>query len=67
LYSNRNMRVKRENTIAVVVDIQSRLFPIIHDHDTVLKNNRILISGLKVLKIPVVVTQQYTKGLGGIC
>jgi nicotinamidase-related amidase len=59
------MRIKKENSIAVVVDIQSRLFPIIHDHDTILKNNRILISGLKALKVPIVVTQQYTKGLGG--
>jgi nicotinamidase-related amidase len=59
------MRIKKENTIGVVVDIQSRLYPIIHDHESLTHNTRILISGLKALKVPIVVTQQYTKGLGG--
>jgi nicotinamidase-related amidase len=59
------MRIKKENTIGVVVDIQSRLYPIIHDHESLTHNTRILISGLKALKAPIVVTQQYTKGLGG--
>jgi hypothetical protein len=58
------MRIKKENTIGVVIDIQSRLYPLIHDHETVTKNNRILIKGLQVMNIPLVVTQQYTKGLG---
>lgn len=58
------MRINKENAIGVVIDIQSRLYPFIHDHDTLTRNNRILIEGLKVLNIPVVVTQQYTKGLG---
>lgn len=58
------MRIKRENTIAVVIDIQERLYPFIHDHEALTLNNNILIRGLKALKIPIVVTQQYTKGLG---
>jgi len=58
------MRIKKENTIGVVVDIQSRLYPYIQDHDGLTKNNRILIQGLRILNIPIVVTQQYTKGLG---
>lgn len=58
------MRIKKENTIGVVIDIQSRLYPFIQDADTLTKNNTILIRGLRVLNIPIVVTQQYTKGLG---
>ncbi|RLD81063.1 MAG: hydrolase [Bacteroidetes bacterium] len=58
------MRIKKENTIGVVIDIQSRLYPVIQDADTLTKNNTILIKGLRVLHIPIVVTQQYTKGLG---
>ena len=58
------MRIKKENTIGVVVDIQSRLYPYIHENEKLTRNNRILIQGLVILKIPVVVTQQYTKGLG---
>ena len=58
------MRIKKENTIGVVIDIQSRLYPYIGDNEQITRNNRILIQGLKILKVPIVVTQQYTKGLG---
>ena len=58
------MRIKKENSIGVVIDIQSRLYPIIQGNEEITRNNRILIRGLQVLNIPIVVTQQYTKGLG---
>lgn len=58
------MRIKKENSISVVIDIQSRLYPFIKDHETLTRNNQILIKGLKILEIPIIVTQQYTKGLG---
>jgi len=58
------MRIKKENTIGVVIDIQSRLYPFIQDYEEITRNNRILLQGLRVLGVPIVVTQQYTKGLG---
>jgi nicotinamidase-related amidase len=58
------MRIKKENTIGVVIDIQSRLYPFIQDHELLTGKNKILIEGLRILKIPIVVTQQYTQGLG---
>ena len=58
------MRITKENTVGLVVDIQERLFPHIHEHDTLAKNCAILIGGLQALDLPVVVAQQYTKGLG---
>jgi nicotinamidase-related amidase len=58
------MRILREETAAVIVDIQERLLPHIHEGDIMLKNCLRLIDGLKTLSIPVIITQQYTKGLG---
>jgi hypothetical protein len=58
------MRIKKENTIGVVIDIQSRLYPFIKDNEIITRNNSILLQGLKILKVPIVVTQQYTQGLG---
>lgn len=58
------MRIKKEETIAVIVDVQERLFPVIHNHDQLSKNIQILIEGLKILEIPIKVTEQYKKGLG---
>jgi len=58
------MRVQRENTAGLVIDIQERLFPHIHEHEAVARNTGILVEGLKILGVPVLVTQQYTRGLG---
>jgi len=43
------MRILREDTAAVVVDIQERLLPHIHEGDIMLKNCLRLIEGLKIL------------------
>ena len=58
------MRITKENTIGLIIDIQERLLPAMFEKETLLKNNQILISGLNELGIQLVVTQQYTKGLG---
>lgn len=58
------MRITRENTTGLVIDIQDRLFPVMWEKEKFLKNCQILIQGMNELGIPMVVTQQYTKGLG---
>ena len=58
------MRILKENTVGLVVDIQERLFPHIHEHEQLKKNTEILVEGLKALGIPMIVTEQYKKGLG---
>ena len=59
-----NMRVQKENTAGLVIDIQERLYPHIHEHEAIARNTGILVKGMKVLGVPVLVTQQYTRGLG---
>jgi nicotinamidase-related amidase len=58
------MRIIREESIGLIIDIQERLFPFIHENELVLKNTSTLIKGLQAVGIPILVTQQYTKGLG---
>lgn len=58
------MRILRDKTAALVIDFQHVLFPHIHDHELLLKNVPILLKGLKILNIPMFVTEQYVKGLG---
>ena len=50
--------------MAVMIDIQERLFPHMIEKDRLEKNSIKLIRGLKTLKVPILFTQQYTKGLG---
>ncbi|MDD3172957.1 MAG: isochorismatase family protein [Herbinix sp.] len=58
------MRILAEDTLALVIDFQERLVPVINNKDELLHNTEILIKGLKALQIPMLVTQQYTKGIG---
>lgn len=58
------MRIEKEHTACLVIDIQERLFPAMAAQEEFLKNTLILVKGLQVLGIPLTVTQQYTRGLG---
>lgn len=58
------MRILGKDTIALVIDFQERLMPVMADKEELEKRTNILIKGLKALEIPMIITQQYTKGLG---
>jgi nicotinamidase-related amidase len=58
------MRITKEKTTGLVIDIQERLFPVMWGKEKFLKNCQILIQGLNELGVPIIVTQQYSKGLG---
>jgi nicotinamidase-related amidase len=58
------MRILAEDSIGLIIDMQERLYPYIHNHEQLTKNTGILIEGLKALGIEIMVTEQYTKGLG---
>lgn len=58
------MRVEKEKAAAIIVDYQERLMPAMHNQEILTENARRLLEGLKVLEVPMIFTQQYTKGLG---
>ncbi|HAH23355.1 MAG TPA: hydrolase [Prolixibacteraceae bacterium] len=58
------MRILKENTIGLVIDIQERLVPVMEESELFIENCTKLIQGLQILGLPLLVTQQYTKGLG---
>lgn len=57
-------RVTRANTGLVMVDIQERLLPAICERERVVQNALRLIKGAGILNLPVLVTEQYRKGIG---
>ena len=57
-------RLKKDNTLLVVIDFQEKLMPAMH-HKEELEDKMVrMAKGAKVMGIPALVTQQYTKGLG---
>jgi nicotinamidase-related amidase len=53
-----------KSTTLVLIDFQEKLFPAMHDKDKLLRNVVKLVQGAKVLEIPIILTEQYPKGLG---
>ena len=58
------MRILKEKSVALIIDIQERLVPAMADQEMLIDNCKRLVSGLQELAILLIVTQQYTKGLG---
>ncbi len=58
--------LKRDAAVLVIIDIQERLVPAMKPDikDSVIKNCGHLIELSKMLSIPIVLTEQYPKGLG---
>jgi len=53
-----------ENTLALAIDFQARLMPIIRRHEALARRAANFFQGCRILGVPILVTQQYTKGLG---
>ena len=54
----------RERAALVVVDVQEAFRPAVLDFERTAGNAATLIRGARILGVPVVVTEQYPKGLG---
>ena len=58
------MRIDKKDSLAMVIDFQEKLIPVIDKKEILLHNTEILLKGLNELKVPMVIAQQYTIGLG---
>lgn len=58
------MILRAEDSLLVVVDVQERLLPAIHESPRVLRNVDTLLKAAGLLSVPVILTEQYPKGLG---
>jgi nicotinamidase-related amidase len=58
------MRILKDECVGLVIDIQEKLFPVVDEKDDFLNNSKRLILGIQELGVPIITTQQYSKGLG---
>lgn len=53
-----------DSSVLLVIDMQEKLVPLMEHRDRILKQTRILMESARLLGVPVVITEQYPKGLG---
>lgn len=60
----RHATLDRLQTLLVIIDVQEKLIPVIHESERLVRNIDRLVRGCRVLGVPAIVTEQYVKGLG---
>jgi len=58
------MKVRKENALIIAIDFQEAIMPAMAGRENLERKAEILLKGANVLNVPIVVSQQYTKGLG---
>lgn len=58
------LRLKKDSSVLIVVDIQERLANVMEHRSTIVRNTMLFIKAAGILKLPLVLTEQYPKGLG---
>ena len=60
----KNFLIDKDNTALLIVDMQERLIPVMTDGGRIISNCLNLIELAKLYAMPIMLTEQYPKGLG---
>jgi nicotinamidase-related amidase len=60
---HRNL-LRKDDTLLVIVDIQTKLLNVIFERERLVSSCRKLIQAARLLEVPMVMTEQYPKGMG---
>ncbi|RIX48398.1 MAG: hydrolase [Rhodocyclales bacterium GT-UBC] len=58
------MLIRRADSLLLVVDLQQKLAPAIHDGERIVGNSVRLLEAARQLDVPAFVSEQYVRGLG---
>lgn len=61
---NQVLKLKKSDTVLVGIDFQEKLMPAMKGKEELEETAVKLFKGCRILGVPVIMTQQYTKGLG---
>lgn len=56
--------INTENSILMIIDVQEKLLNAVYNKEELFKKAEIMAKSAEILDIPVIVTEQYPKGLG---
>jgi nicotinamidase-related amidase len=55
---------QKDDTVFIMIDIQEKFLPVIYDIQSVIENANRVVKSSSILNIPLIITEQYPKGLG---
>lgn len=58
------MLIDSNDSLLMVIDVQERFVPVIHDADKAIKRMELLLKAAQLHHIPIIASEQYPKGLG---
>ncbi len=58
------MLIKQDESLVILVDVQEKLMPLIHENEAILKTQTWILELANALSVPVAVSEQYPQGLG---
>jgi len=58
------MKLNSKQSVLLIIDVQEKLLPVMNNADGLLTSMTKLIRGMKILDIPIILTEQYPRGLG---
>lgn len=53
-----------DNSVLLIIDVQEKLERVMYRREELVDNLTKLVKGIQVLEVPIIVTEQYPKGLG---
>ena len=56
--------IKARSSFLLMIDIQEKLLPAIYNKDEILANSTRILTAARQLSLPLIVTEQYPKGIG---
>jgi len=58
------MKLDSKQSVLLIIDIQEKLLPVMNNADGLLTSMTKLVRGMQILDIPIILTEQYPRGLG---
>ncbi len=58
------MKLVAGRTVLLMIDIQGKLWNVMHDKSTLLENAQKLVKAMRILSVPIILTEQNPHGLG---
>ncbi len=58
------MQISAEDSVLIIIDVQEKLFAVVNEQDRLVRNLIKLIRTCKLLDIPIIITEQYPRGIG---